>query len=117
MTRHNKPLINVKVTNIAFDTDGDDVSLPSSLEFSYSIALSPEELEQTVSDAISNSTGYCHNGFTMVFGDCVARDVCVEFANDHYKHFECYPGEVAFEDNKGVETVYDFDNYMRLACI
>lgn len=52
------------VTNIKYDTDGQKVKLPKELEI-----IVPEncegydEIEQYISDEISNRTGFCHKGY------------------------------------------------------
>ena len=53
------------VSDIKYDTDGEDVSLPKELEIEV-----PEEIEdgyeidEYISDKISDLTGFCHKGFT-----------------------------------------------------
>ncbi|WP_075881832.1 hypothetical protein [Vreelandella massiliensis] len=112
-----KPLFRVDVDAIQYDADEKAPKLPDTLQFVFDEALDPEALEEAVSDRISEVSGYCHKGFSMTLADCVARDVFVEFAEDHYKHFGCYPGDVALEDQHGVEAIYGFDSYMALARI
>lgn len=53
-----------KVYDIVYDTDGEEISfsLPDPL-FVEIDATGKEEIEEALSDAISNITGYCHNGF------------------------------------------------------
>ena len=52
------------VSDIIYDTDGEDISLPESLEISV-----PDdndvELVDYLGDKISEITGYCHEGFTF----------------------------------------------------
>lgn len=54
-----------KVTNIEYDTDGEDVSLPKELDIEVPADLEDGyEIEEYISDEISNQTGFCHKGFT-----------------------------------------------------
>ena len=54
------------ITNIEYDTDGEDnLNLPKTLQIIVPDDLHDyEEVEQFISDEISNRTGYCHKGFT-----------------------------------------------------
>ena len=53
------------VNSILYDTDGEDVDLPKTLEIELSDTITDEEeIESNLSDEISNITGYCHFGFT-----------------------------------------------------
>jgi len=54
------------VTNIDYDTDNEDVSLPQSLEISVPNTkglLDIVFIEGYISDEITNITGFCHFGF------------------------------------------------------
>ena len=54
------------VTNIQWDTDGEDVDLPNELEIILpddEELNSPEEIEEYISNEITNETGFCHFGF------------------------------------------------------
>lgn len=54
------------VTNIEFDTDGEIVELPNRLEIEIPIDIvDKEEIDDFVSDEISNITGFCHYGFQL----------------------------------------------------
>jgi hypothetical protein len=56
-----------KVTNIKYDTDGEDVNLPNELEITVPDNIQSqgyEATEQYISDEISNKTGFCHEGFS-----------------------------------------------------
>ena len=50
----------MKATNILWDTDGQEVNLPTEIEI-------PEGMtdEEEISDYISDETGFCHFGFTI----------------------------------------------------
>ena len=48
-----------------YDTDGLSVNLPHELEIEVPDNMTePQEIEDFISDEISNMTGYCHKGFT-----------------------------------------------------
>lgn len=55
------------VTNIKYDTDGQSakkLGLPKKMEIKVPADLTIyEEIEDYISDEISNRTGYCHEGF------------------------------------------------------
>lgn len=53
------------ITDIKYDTDGEKVDLPNELKVSVPDELeSYEEIEEFISDEISNITGFCHYGFS-----------------------------------------------------
>jgi hypothetical protein len=57
--------MNYKVTDIEYDTDGENVSLPKELNIEVPANLEDgQEIEEFISDEISNQTGFCHKGFT-----------------------------------------------------
>jgi hypothetical protein len=53
----------VEVTDIEYDTDGEDVDLPTELTITIPHYIEVEEREEFISNEISNLTGFCHNGF------------------------------------------------------
>ena len=53
------------VYNIEYDTDGAKVKLPDRLEIELPDYTDPEDVEQLLSDEISNITGFCHFGFLI----------------------------------------------------
>ena len=53
------------VYNIEYDTDGAKVELPDRLEIELPDDTDPEDVEQLLSDEISNITGFCHFGFLI----------------------------------------------------
>jgi hypothetical protein len=54
------------VYNIEYDTDGEDVDLPEKLEINVPDHITEsEDIEQILSDEISNITGFCHFGFLI----------------------------------------------------
>lgn len=54
------------ISDIDYDTDGHKVKLPKTLNIIVpnDIGNSYEDIEQFISDEISNITGYCHKGFS-----------------------------------------------------
>jgi len=54
------------VTNVIYDTDGENVDLPAMLEIEVPNSITDEyEIEEFISDEISNRTGFCHKGFSV----------------------------------------------------
>jgi len=53
------------VYNIEYDTDGEKVELPDRLEIELPDDTDPEDVEELLSDEISNITGFCHFGFLI----------------------------------------------------
>ncbi len=53
------------VYNIEYDTDGEKIELPNRLEIELPDDTDPEDVEQLLSDEISNITGFCHFGFLI----------------------------------------------------
>lgn len=52
------------VTDIQYDTDGEpNDSLPKQLNIVVPDEVKDDEVEDYISDEISNRTGYCHFGF------------------------------------------------------
>lgn len=51
------------VTNIDYDTDGEDVDLPNKLEIEVPDNLDEDGISEFISDKISDITGFCHNSF------------------------------------------------------
>lgn len=52
----------MKAINILWDTDGEDIDLPTEIEIPDDIDLDDED---AISDYISDLTGFCHNGFDL----------------------------------------------------
>lgn len=58
--------MNYTVTDIIYDTDGEDVDLPSELVINVPNDITDEqEIDDYISDEISSITGFCHKGFTL----------------------------------------------------
>jgi len=55
----------VVVTDIEYDTDGEEVDLPKTLEIEIPSHVEDDEIEDFISDEISNITGFCHKGFAI----------------------------------------------------
>ena len=53
------------VTNIKYDTDGEVIDLPTTLEINIPSDIEEDDVDDFVSDEVSNITGYCHFGFEM----------------------------------------------------
>jgi hypothetical protein len=53
------------VTEIQYDTDGEVVTLPTQLEIHIPSDIEEDDIDDFVSDEVSNITGYCHFGFDM----------------------------------------------------
>jgi hypothetical protein len=53
------------VTEIQYDTDGEVVTLPTQLEIDIPSDIEEDDIDDFVSDEVSNITGYCHFGFDM----------------------------------------------------
>jgi len=61
-----KPHIMTKylVTDIEFDTDGEELDLPTSMTIEVPDDIENEyDIEEYISDEISNISGFCHFGF------------------------------------------------------
>jgi len=52
----------VRVFNIVWETDGAPVELPTTMTVRVEVDSS-DELDDAVSDAITEATGFCHKGF------------------------------------------------------
>lgn len=57
------------VTDIKYDTDGEDIDLPETLTVDIPnedfVKYTPEEIEEYISNDISDQTGFCHKGFSI----------------------------------------------------
>ena len=52
-----------EVSNIKYDTDGEEVDLPTTLTIIVPDDVEFDDIEEFISDEISNVTGFCHEGF------------------------------------------------------
>ena len=56
-----------KVTNIQYDTDGENIDLPEELTIDVPDNLKDDyEKVEFISDEISKITGFCHFGFSTI---------------------------------------------------
>ena len=53
----------IRIFNISYDTDGEEISLPDELVMKIPKGAKEAELTDLASDYISDTTGFCHNGF------------------------------------------------------
>lgn len=54
------------VKGIEYDTDGEEIDdLPETLTITVPEEIEADNVEQYLSDEISNQTGFCHYGFTI----------------------------------------------------
>tara|TARA_R110000772_G_C13310268_1_gene440065 strand:+ start:12726 stop:13031 length:306 start_codon:yes stop_codon:yes gene_type:complete len=64
------------VTNIKYDTDGEDIDLPQKLIINTPKNIcDDDDIEEYISDDISNQTGFCHKGFEC---HIMTQWLCVE---------------------------------------
>ena len=55
-----------KAINIKYDTDGEEVDLPTVIEVDVPNEITDYfEIEEFISDKISDETGFCHEGFNI----------------------------------------------------
>lgn len=114
----------LRATNIQWDADGEDVSLPKEIDV-------PENMvdEDEISDYLSDETGFCHKGFDLVELEPYVVSIAVdaradvrvyatnpdeakEKATDAFMDFPCGDLEIVgtkpvnCEDSKGNLTDY-----------
>lgn len=58
------------ITNIEYDTDGEEVDLPETLTVDIPnddfVKMDEEEVDEYISNDISDQTGFCHKGYSIV---------------------------------------------------
>lgn len=54
-----------RISNINYDTDGEDVDLPTEMEVRVPEDLEKDAIQEFLSDYVSGETGYCHLGFSF----------------------------------------------------
>lgn len=66
----------VKAININWDTDGEEINLPTEIEIPNGIAKDYEENlnNDAISDYISDVTGFCHYGFELDYTFDIVKD-------------------------------------------
>jgi hypothetical protein len=56
-------------TNIKWDSDGEDIDLPTELTIDIPndvfVKMDGEEIDEFISDYITNEIGFCHMGFSL----------------------------------------------------
>lgn len=52
-----------RVYDIKWETDGEDVDLPSEMSLEVEDGLDSEEVEEIISDWLSDETGFLHDGY------------------------------------------------------
>ena len=62
-----KKQMKIKIFNIQYDTDGEEIDLPETLTMTFPQWTTEEEISDLASDYISDTTGFCHNGFEWKF--------------------------------------------------
>ena len=108
--------------NIKYDTDGAKVNLPRKIEVNVPKDITDEfEISEFISDAISNSTGFCHKGFSTrlitsdeiseylkQFGTEVREGDNVELMMDNHKCIEFEDVEYYIPDGSSTKTQHDW---------
>ncbi|MCK9416738.1 hypothetical protein M0Q97_08795 [Candidatus Dojkabacteria bacterium] len=57
----------LKIIDIEYDADDEDISeLPTELDIKIPINIKGDEIDEYISDEISNITGFCHNGYNTI---------------------------------------------------
>jgi hypothetical protein len=69
------------VTEIQYDTDGYVVDLPTTLEIGIPSYIEEDDVEEFISDEISNITGFCHFGFNFKLVNMEAQEVFDELVS------------------------------------
>ena len=62
----NHKLKSIRIYEIAYDTDGEEIDLPSELTMEVN-SDDVEEIADLASDYISDTTGFCHDGFKWTY--------------------------------------------------
>ena len=55
----------ITIYDIKYDTDGEEIDLPETLELNVPDSSTDEEISDLASDFISDETGFCHEGFSI----------------------------------------------------
>jgi hypothetical protein len=103
------------VTDIIFDTDGEEVCVPKTLIVDIPSNIEEDEIADFISDEISNQTGFCHKGFTTSpFTDEdieelkqkheSIRSILIEYGNEEYG--DCIIDEISEVTGILPTTVY-----------
>lgn len=62
-----KNAVNVKIYDIEWDDDGEDVDLPTKVDATIEYNDDDDYLSDVISDWLSNEYGYCVDDFTYEF--------------------------------------------------
>ena len=62
----NHKLKSIRIYEIAYGTDGEEIDLPSELTMEVN-SDDVEEIADLASDYISDTTGFCHDGFKWTY--------------------------------------------------
>jgi hypothetical protein len=106
--------MDITVTSIDYDSD-DVTDLPQTLHIDVPIDTENEDIEEYVSDQISEITGFCHKGFTMdpekptMLGTDKSIQTCVA---DGYMMMECDEGK-AFDPNTDYLLIRTYPEHIR----
>ena len=66
MAKLNHKLKSIRIYEIEYDTDGEEIELPTELTLDVNTD-DVEEIADLASDYISDTTGFCHNGFNWTY--------------------------------------------------
>ena len=66
MAKLNHKLKSIRIYEIEYDTDGEEIELPTELTLDVN-TNDVEEIADLASDYISDTTGFCHNGFKWTY--------------------------------------------------
>lgn len=96
-----------KCTNIQWDTDGEQVDLPSSL-------IVEVDVDDELCEAVSNATGFCHSGFE--FRPFIDFD-CTKLTDDEYNVLNKIASKSKMDcwfwietDENGEDFILDLEN-------
>jgi len=101
-------MMELQVTDIKYDTDGEVVELPETIHVSVGDVDDVAQLTEMVSDGISDETGFCHKGFKMqLTGE--ARKQLSEFVCEYLESSGKYPSDAEVEG-----MVVEYPEYLEL---
>lgn len=118
----------VKAFNIDYDTDNTNVELPKVLFINIDNTINKEDMPDEISDAISNITGFTHNGFEwdfVIWVDSIGDELYIfgstidlSNTNDKFEALFCKIGEYDVVSASEVKVgyiahnglLYDFDD-------
>jgi len=86
----------MKVTDITWDTDGEDIELPTEVEVPNDIAHDEDGRidEDEIADYLSDEYGWCVISFSLPTDDEMIRQALIKGFQDYYEHTSAfYQGE------------------------